>query len=101
VVTFRSAGGGAFVAGTDIEQFSSFGSGEEGVAYAQQIEQCIQTFEVLRMPTVAVIKVLAICGRLAITTACDFRMATPASRFGVPIARTLGKTACLWPTWLG
>jgi enoyl-CoA hydratase/carnithine racemase len=32
----------------------------------------------------------AIGGGLAIATACDFRIATPASRFGVPIARTLG-----------
>ncbi|MDP3707296.1 MAG: enoyl-CoA hydratase/isomerase family protein [Polaromonas sp.] len=90
VVTFRGAGGEAFVAGTDIEQFTSFGSGEDGVAYEQQIDQCIQRLEGLRMPTVAVIEGWAIGGGLAIATACDFRMATPASRFGVPIARTLG-----------
>jgi enoyl-CoA hydratase/carnithine racemase len=90
VVTFRGAGGEAFVAGTDIEQFTSFRSGEDGVAYEQQIDQCIQRLEGLRMPTVAVIEGWAIGGGLAIATACDFRMATPASRFGVPIARTLG-----------
>lgn len=90
VVTFRGAGGEAFVAGTDIEQFTSFGSGEDGVAYEQQIDQCIQRLEALRMPTVAVIEGWAIGGGLAIATACDFRLATPASRFGVPIARTLG-----------
>jgi enoyl-CoA hydratase/carnithine racemase len=90
VVTFRGAGGEAFVAGTDIEQFTSFGSGEDGVAYEQQIDQCIQKLEMLPMPTVAVIEGWAIGGGLAIATACDFRLATPASRFGVPIARTLG-----------
>ena len=90
VVTFRGAGGEAFVAGTDIEQFKSFQSGEDGVAYEEQIDQCIQRLESLRMPTVAVIEGWAIGGGLAIATACDFRMATPASRFGVPIARTLG-----------
>ncbi len=90
VVTFRGAGGEAFVAGTDIEQFKSFQSGEDGVAYEEQIDQCIQRLESLRMPTVAVIEGWAIGGGLAIATACDFRIATPASRFGVPIARTLG-----------
>ena len=90
VVTFRGAGGEAFVAGTDIEQFTTFGSGEDGVAYEQQIDQCIQKLEMLPMPTVAVIEGWTIGGGLAIATACDFRLATPASRFGVPIARTLG-----------
>ena len=90
VATFRGAGGVAFVAGTDIEQFKAFRSGDDGVAYEQQIDQCIGQLESLRMPTVAVIEGWAIGGGLAIATACDFRIATPASRFGVPIARTLG-----------
>ncbi|MDB5742602.1 MAG: Enoyl-CoA hydratase/isomerase [Polaromonas sp.] len=90
VVTFRGAGGAAFVAGTDIEQFQAFRSGDDGVAYEQQIDQCLQKLESLPMPTVAVVEGWAIGGGLAIATACDFRLATPASRFGVPIARTLG-----------
>ena len=90
VVTFRGAGGEAFVAGTDIEQFKTFKSGEEGVAYERQIDKCIGLLEALPMPTVAVIEGWAIGGGLAIATTCDFRIATPASRFGVPIARTLG-----------
>jgi enoyl-CoA hydratase len=90
MVTFRGAGGEAFVAGTDIEQFKAFQSGEDGVAYEEQIDRCINRLESLRMPTVAVIEGWAIGGGLAIATACDFRIGTPASRFGVPIARTLG-----------
>ena len=90
VVTFRGAGGKAFVAGTDIEQFKTFQSGEDGVAYERQIEACIGKLEALPMPTVAVIDGWTIGGGLAIATACDFRIATPASRFGVPIAKTLG-----------
>ena len=38
VAVFRGAGGQAFVAGTDIEQFTTFSSGEDGVAYERQIE---------------------------------------------------------------
>ena len=90
VATFQGAGGEAFVAGTDIEQFQAFTSGEDGVAYERTIDQGIGLIESLPMPTVAVISGWTIGGGLAIATACDFRIATPASRFGVPIARTLG-----------
>lgn len=90
VVTFQGAGGEAFVAGTDIEQFKAFKSGEDGVAYELKIDYTIGLIESLPMPTVAVISGWTIGGGLAIATACDFRIATPASRFGVPIARTLG-----------
>jgi enoyl-CoA hydratase/carnithine racemase len=90
VVSFRGAGGQAFVAGTDIEQFTTFGSGEDGVAYEKQIDQCIARLESLPMPTLAVVEGWAIGGGLAIATACDFRIAATGSRFGVPIAKTLG-----------
>jgi enoyl-CoA hydratase len=90
VVTFRGAGGEAFVAGTDIEQFRSFESGDEGVAYEGRIDHCIGLLEALPMPTVALIEGWAVGGGLAIATTCDFRIATSASRFGVPIAKTLG-----------
>ena len=90
VVTFRGAGGEAFVAGTDIAQFKTFQNGEDGVAYERKIDQCIGLLEALPMPTVAVIEGWTIGGGLAIATACDFRIATPGSRFGVPIAKTLG-----------
>jgi enoyl-CoA hydratase/carnithine racemase len=33
---------------------------------------------------------MAVGGGLAIATCCDFRIATPDARFGVPIAKTLG-----------
>lgn len=90
VVTFRGAGGAAFVAGTDIEQFAAFQTGEDGLAYEAQIEKIIGQLEALPMPTVALIEGWAVGGGLAIATACDFRIATLGSRFGVPIAKTLG-----------
>lgn len=90
VVVFRGAGGAAFVAGTDIEQFAAFQTGEDGLAYEAQIEQIIGHLEALPMPTVALIEGWAVGGGLAIATACDFRIATTGSRFGVPIAKTLG-----------
>jgi enoyl-CoA hydratase/carnithine racemase len=94
VVTFRGAGGEAFVAGTDIAQFQAFGSGptggENGVAYEQKIDACMDLLTTLPMPTVAVVEGWCVGGGLAIATGCDFRLATPSAKFGVPIARTLG-----------
>jgi len=90
VVRFRGAGGQAFVAGTDIAQFQSFRGGEDGVAYERRIDACMALLESLPMPTVAVLEGWAIGGGLAIATACDFRIATPGTKMGVPIARTLG-----------
>lgn len=94
VVTFRGTGGEAFVAGTDITQFQNFGSGTQGgadgVAYERQIDACMELLGGLPMPTVAVVEGWCVGGGLAIATGCDFRLATPTAKFGVPIAKTLG-----------
>lgn len=88
-VRFQGAGAEAFVAGTDIAQFQDF-DGERGVQYERQIDATMQLLAALPMPTVAVVQGWCIGGGLAIAAACDFRIATPQAKFGVPIARTLG-----------
>ena len=90
VATMRGAGGEAFVAGTDIEQFLAFKDGEDGIAYEEKIDAMIKAVELLPMPTVAIVEGWAIGGGMALAAACDFRVATPGASFGVPIARTLG-----------
>jgi enoyl-CoA hydratase len=90
VAVFRGAGGKAFVAGTDISQFLSFTSGEDGIAYEERMERYLGSIEALPIPTLAVVEGWAIGGGLAIASACDLRIGTTDARFGVPIARTLG-----------
>ena len=90
VVTLRGAGGSAFVAGTDIEQFRAFSGPEDGVAYEAKIDARVGQVESLPVPTIAIIDGWAVGGGLALATACDLRIATPSARFSVPIARTLG-----------
>ncbi|HXV09737.1 MAG TPA: enoyl-CoA hydratase/isomerase family protein [Burkholderiales bacterium] len=90
VAVFRGAGGKAFVAGTDIGQFQKFKSGEDGIGYESRMADYLTAVEQIRVPTLAVIEGWAIGGGLAIACACDLRIATPGTRFGVPIARTLG-----------
>jgi enoyl-CoA hydratase/carnithine racemase len=89
-VVFRGAGGKAFIAGTDIAQFKEFKSGDDGVAYEEKMEAILSGIETLPMPTLCVIEGFAVGGGLAIAACCDLRIATPGSRFGIPVARTLG-----------
>lgn len=89
-LVLRGAGGRAFVAGTDIAQFLSFDSGEDGIAYEKRIDRVVGRVETVRKPTVALIDGHAVGGGLAIAAACDLRVCTPAARFSMPIARTLG-----------
>ncbi len=110
VAILRGAGGQAFIAGTDISQFQSFQQGEDGVAYEARIEAYITTLEAMAVPTIAVVEGWAVGGGMAIANACDLRLSTPGSRFGVPIARTLGNclsagnlrrlSATLGPAWV-
>lgn len=89
-VAFSGAGGKAFISGTDIAQFTSFATAEEGVAYERQLDVFLHAVDTLPVPTLAVVEGWCVGGGLAIATACDLRVATPAARFGIPIARTLG-----------
>ncbi len=90
VAALRGAGGKAFVAGTDIEQFKTFGNGADGIAYEERVSHFVGALKAVTKPTVAVVEGWAVGGGMALASACDFRVAASGSRFGVPIARTLG-----------
>ncbi len=90
VLILRGAGDKAFVAGTDIAQFRRFRSGQDGIDYEQRLDAVIDRLERVAIPTIAQVSGVATGGGCAIAAACDLRVCTPTSRFGVPIARTLG-----------
>ena len=90
VLVLRGAGGKAFVAGTDISQFQTFTSKQDGIDYEQRLDAVVDRLEAVAKPTIALVDGVATGGGCALAAACDLRVCTPASRFGVPIARTLG-----------
>ena len=90
VVVLRGAGGKAFVAGTDIAQFRAFSTEADGVEYERRLDEVIDRLEALAKPTIAAIDGATTGGGCAIAAACDLRVCTTRSRFGVPIARTVG-----------
>jgi enoyl-CoA hydratase/carnithine racemase len=90
VLVLRGAGSKAFVAGTDIAQFTEFHSGEDGLRYEATIDRIVGRLETVRKPTIALVDGFAMGSGLALSAACDLRICTPQAQFGLPIARTVG-----------
>jgi enoyl-CoA hydratase len=90
VLILKGAGGKAFVAGTDIAQFTTFREPEDGINYEQRIDQVLDRLERVTKATIAQIQGVAAGGGCGIALTCDLRVATPDSSFGIPVARTLG-----------
>jgi enoyl-CoA hydratase/carnithine racemase len=82
--------GGSFSAGTDISQFASFATGDDGIAYERRLDAVIDRLERVTRVTIAAMDGVAVGGGCAIALACDFRVCTRQVRVGVPVARTLG-----------
>ena len=90
VLVLRGAGGKAFVSGTDIAQFANFRDRDDGLRYEERLDGLLDRLERVAKPTIAQVQGVAAGGGCAIALACDLRVATPESTFGIPIARTLG-----------
>ncbi len=90
VFVLKGAGGKAFVAGTDISQFTQFKGAEDGLAYERDGDQRSGRIARVKKPVIALIQGFAVGGGLGIAAAADVRIATPDAKFGAPIARTLG-----------
>jgi enoyl-CoA hydratase len=86
VVVLRGAGGKAFAAGNEISDFLE----ADAVEYENWIREMFDLLWALPQVTIAAVDGVCVGGGLAVATHCDLRVATDASRFGYPIARTLG-----------
>ena len=86
---------GAFVAGTDISQFKDFTTEDQATQYEEKMDRILGALEAVRVPTIAAIGGATTGGGLAIAAACDLRVASAESTFGMPIARTLGNCLSL------
>ncbi len=90
VLILKGAGGKAFVAGTDIGQFTSFRGADDGIQYEERIDRVLDRLERVTKATLAQVEGIAAGGGCGIALTCDLRIATPESSFGIPVARTLG-----------
>jgi enoyl-CoA hydratase/carnithine racemase len=86
VLVLRGAGGQAFAAGNEISDFVD----RDVVGYEESIRELLVALFELPQVTIAAVDGACVGGGLAVATHCDLRIATPHSRFGYPIARTLG-----------
>lgn len=88
VVVLRGDGGRSFSPGADISEFAQErNSPEQGAAYGVLMDEGLNLLRGLRHPTLAAITGPC-CGiGLAVALACDLRVCTEGSRFGVPVSR--------------
>ncbi|MEE2635646.1 MAG: enoyl-CoA hydratase/isomerase family protein [Acidobacteriota bacterium] len=90
VFILRGVDDRAFVAGTDISQFTELRTPDDAVAYEDRLNHVIDRLERVTKPTIARIQGPAVGGGCVIAIACDLRICGPTARFGIPVARTLG-----------
>jgi enoyl-CoA hydratase len=90
VLVLKGAGGKAFVAGTDISQFTQFKGAEDGLKYERDGDRRSGRIARVKKPVIAQIEGVTVGGGFGIAAGADIRIGTPESRFGLPIARTLG-----------
>ena len=85
-IVLRGAGGKAFSAGADIEEFrTSRATAAQAAAYGEITHRAMQAIAHSKHPTLAVIEGACVGGGLEIASVCDMRICGSSSRFGVPV----------------
>jgi 3-hydroxyacyl-CoA dehydrogenase/enoyl-CoA hydratase/3-hydroxybutyryl-CoA epimerase len=97
-VIFASAKSSGFIAGADIEDFTTIKTPEEAEEYVKNGQRILNRITELKMPTVAMINGFCLGGGLELALACRFRVALDSSktRLGLPEVM-LG----IYPGWGG
>ena len=90
VIVMTAEGEKAFASGTDISNFKDFQSAQDAINYEALIGRVIDAVQRSSVPVIASLHGIVAGGGAAIAAAADIRLATPDTRFGMPIARTLG-----------
>ena len=90
VIVLTADGDKAFASGTDISNFKDFDSAQDAIDYESMIGRVIDAVQTAVVPVIASLHGIVAGGGAAIAAAADIRLATPDTRFGMPIARTLG-----------
>lgn len=91
-VILRGGGVKAFAAGADIGEFPTVRADSvQGRAYGELIHDTMQAIATCVHPTIAMIRGVCVGGGLEVALACDLRICSEGSRFGIPINR-LGLT---------
>ncbi len=86
VAVVRGSGGVAFASGADLRELSQYdpaGARDHFAEFNGQLEQ----LEAAPIPIIAMISGYALGGACELAAACDLRVATDSSRFGMPIGR--------------
>ena len=95
VVVLTAEGDKAFASGTDISNFKNFQSAQDAINYEAMIGRTIDAVQKSPVPVIASLHGIVAGGGAAIAAAADVRLVTPDTRFGMPIARTLGNCSQL------
>ncbi len=88
VVVVTGAGGKAFVSGADISKFESERSSKEAIdRYNAAVDKANTAVYEFPKPTIAMIRGYCIGGGVGLALACDLRICSDNSKFGVPAAK--------------
>lgn len=88
VVVIRGAGGRAFSAGADISEFPRERLGANAASgYNRAISSALEAIQGVTVPVIAMVGGLAVGGGCELAAACDVRIASDDSRFGIPVGK--------------
>lgn len=75
--------GGSFCAGADLKERAAMSS-REVVDFLDRLGACLDALDRLPLPTIAALEGHVLGGGLELALACDFRIAAPGTRLGLP-----------------